>query len=138
MKKQDSNRKKVIYRFGLLTAISAAVALVAMGCAGYPMQEYNSLMGIQNKAQVNSEINAMADSLWGNGNGHASAHERNVALGKLESALNKAADEWGNRDGTTSSMERQRYIQNHSSDPLVQILTGIEPESAEKKKSAGS
>jgi len=88
------------------------------------MQEYNQMIKMQDKSQVNQRINQVADGVIGDGNGTASAGERNTAIQELGYALDTAADESGNRDGSTDSLERQRYIQKNSDRPLIQILTG--------------
>ena len=88
------------------------------------MQEYNQMIQMQDRNQVNQRINSVADGVIGDGNGTATAGERNTAIQELGYALDTAADEAGNRDGSTDSLERQRYIQKYSDRPLVQILTG--------------
>ncbi len=88
------------------------------------MQEYNQMIQMNDKNQVNQRINQVADGVIGDANGTASASERNTAIQELGYALDTAADEANNRDGSTSALERQRYIQEYSGRPLVQILTG--------------
>ena len=88
------------------------------------VQEYNHLMQMDDRESVEARIRTFADSELGNADGNTSAKEYNRALNELGHALDTAADESGDRNRSTSPLERQRYVQRHQDRPLVQILTG--------------
>ncbi len=88
------------------------------------MQEYNKLLQMDDKQAVNREIDQVGDKVLGDSNGHTSAQERSQALTQLEYAMETAADEMGNRDGSASTRERNEYINAYKDRPLVQIVSG--------------
>jgi len=88
------------------------------------VQEYNHLMQVDDRASVEQGIRTFGDSVLGNADGQTAAQEYNKALNELGHALDTAADESGDRNGSTSPLERERYIQQNQNRPLVQILSG--------------
>lgn len=88
------------------------------------MQSYNHLMKIENEKAVRQEIDQLGDKVLGNSDGYCSEPERQQALNQLEYAMETAADEMGNRDGTTSARERNEYINAYKDRPVVQIVSG--------------
>lgn len=88
------------------------------------VQEYNHLMQVDDREAVEARIRTFADGELGNADGNTSAREYSKALNELGHALDTAADESGDRNRSTSPLERQRYVQQNQNRPLVQILTG--------------
>jgi len=88
------------------------------------MQEYNRLMKMDDKGAVNRGIDQVGDTVLGNSDRQTTAQERNEALAQLEYAMETAADEMGDRNGTCTTRERNLYVNKYGDRPLVQILTG--------------
>jgi hypothetical protein len=84
--------------------------------------EYNAMMGMTDAQQVNDRVNQIADRVLGNSDGFTSVEERQRAIAELRNALDTAADEAGDRNGKTSTWERENYLEKYGEVPLVQLL----------------